>query len=149
MTSVSYTPDGRFLVSASPSDGIHLWHVKDGGGASLAPTTFLGPSTTQPFPYRTKQRKTPLVVTQPYSYKTATVWTAGVDQSLLGYNLHGGGGRPNKVLMGHLEDIECIVSQDNSFRILTGDKAGMILCWGRTSLDDESEEECIFRHIEK
>jgi WD40 repeat protein len=147
VTSLSFTPDGRFLVSASAADGIHLWYLQDGccrssQASTLAPTAFLGPSSTQPFPFRKKQRKTPLLVTQPGAWKSATVWAAGVGQSLLGYELHGRGGRPNNILTGHLDDIECMVSQDNSFRIMTGDKEGMILCWGR-SLDYDDHDEQI------
>ena len=126
---LSFTPDGEYVISASPADGIHIWHLQKGNDVGiLMPTNFLRPYDTLKHPLSNKQRKVPLIVTQPGSRKSGTVWI-GTDD-LLGYDIHGMGGRPQKVLLGHIDTITSIASQENSMRLFTGGADGMVLCWG-------------------
>lgn len=134
---LSFTPDGEYIISASPADGLHIWHLQKGNELGiLMPTKFLGPNDSLKHPLRKKQRKVPLIVTQPGSRKTSTVWI-GTDE-LLGYDIHGVGGRPHKVLSGHIDTVTSIASQENSMRLFTGGADGMVLCWGYDT--DENEE---------
>ena len=134
--SFSFTPDGEYIVSASPSDGLRLWHLQRGyNPAILMPTSYLGPNSLK-HPLRKKQRNVPMIITQPGSNKSGTVWLGNSD--LLGYNIHGMGGLPNKILSGHIDDVTAIASQDKSMRLFTGGADGMILSWG---CPDTAEED--------
>ncbi len=135
---LSFTPDGEYVVSASAADGIHVWHIQKGNDLGiLMPTNFLGPHGSMKHPLRRKQRKVPIAVTQPGSSKSGTVWIGTED--LLGFDIHGMGGGPSKVLSGHIDTVTAIASQENSMRIFTGGADGMVLGWGYEM--DESDEE--------
>ena len=62
--------------------------------------------------------------------KTATVWIGGRNAKLYGFSISGDGGKANKVLSGHLDDITAIASQDNIMRLFSGSRDGMILGFG-------------------
>jgi len=144
VAALSYTPDGKYLVSASGSDQkIHLWELQPGSeGGVLLPTMYLGPSDTAPHPIQRNQKKIAFYITQSGSERTTTLWVGGGSGScsLLGYALHGLGGRPDTTLTGHLDTITSIAMQENNLRLYTGCKDGMILSWGWKSnfvTDDE------------
>lgn len=140
VASFSFTPDGEYIVSASSADGLHLWHLQRGYNLGIMiPTCFLGPDSLT-HPLRKNQRKVPLIVTQPGSMKSASVWLGA--QDLLGYALHGMGGRPNKFLTGHIDNVTAIASQDKSLNIITGGADGLLLAWGCP--DTESEENDLY-----
>eukprot|EP00554_Chaetoceros_debilis_P001122 CAMPEP_0194089720 /NCGR_PEP_ID=MMETSP0149-20130528/35872_1 /TAXON_ID=122233 /ORGANISM="Chaetoceros debilis, Strain MM31A-1" /LENGTH=551 /DNA_ID=CAMNT_0038773755 /DNA_START=375 /DNA_END=2028 /DNA_ORIENTATION=- len=140
VASVAFAPDGNYIVSASTTDGLRLWDVKPGKDCGMMlPTRYLGVnhsavSTSQSHPLDQKQKKVPLQITQPGSFKSATVWVGGKNQQLLGYKLHGDefgdGGRPDKVLLGHLDNVSAIASQDIYMRLYSGGNDGMILGFG-------------------
>jgi len=134
IVSLSFTPNGESIISASPTDGLHLWNIQKGCNnfGVLQPTTFWGTGTDNlRHPIRKRKSTVPMLITQPTSRKTATMWL-GTDD-LLGYDLNGMGGRPNKVLSGHLGTVTAITSQDNSMRLFTGGSDGMLLAWGYES----------------
>jgi DNA excision repair protein ERCC-8 len=129
IASFSFSPDGEYIVSASPIDGMHLWHIQKGNNVGvMMPTCYLGPESLK-HPFRNKQRNIPLYITQPASNKSSTLWVGGA-HDLLGYDIHGMGGRPNRVLSAHLDAVTAITSQHNSMRIFTGGADGMVLSWG-------------------
>ncbi len=133
VASLSFTPDGEYIVSASPSDGLHLWHIQKGYRFGILETTkFLGPNSIR-HPLRKKQRKVPLQITQPGSNSTGTVWI-GTDL-LLGFDIHGIG-IPDQVLSGHIGEVTSIASQDQSMKLFTGGSDGMILSWGYDHNDE-------------
>jgi len=135
VASLSFTPDGEYIVSASPADGLGLWHMQRGYEYGiLGNTRFLGPDSLK-HPIRKKQKKVPLHITQPGSNKTGTVWI-GTDL-LLGFDIHGIGGIPDQILPGHLDSVTAITSQENSTRLFTGGSDGMVLAWGY----DHNQEE--------
>ena len=82
-----------------------------------------------PRPIQKKWRKVAFDMTQTGSERAAKIWV-GSGSLLLGYELHGLGGRPDKVLSRHLDNITSITMQDNYSRIYTRCKDGMILSWG-------------------
>lgn len=129
---LSFTPDGKYIVSASGYDQqIHLWDIQPGShDGVLIPTMFLGDSDSAPHPIERQQKKIAFHVTQSGSERTATLWVGGSGSLLLGYELHGMGGRPDKVLSGHLDKITSIATQENYIKLYTGCKDGMILSWG-------------------
>ncbi len=130
VTSLSFTPDGEYIVSASPADGLHLWHLQRGYRYGIMmPTCYLGPNSLT-HPLRKKQKKkVPLLITQPGPNKSGTVWI-GTNNEVLGYDIHGMGGVPNKLLAGHIDNVTAIASHDASMRLFTGGADGMILAWG-------------------
>jgi len=130
VSALSFTPDGKYLLSASGSDQkIQLWDIQPGSnGGVVLPTMYLGPSDASPHPIETNERLTSFLVSQPGSERTATLWLGGNGGLLLGYEVHGMGGRPTKALSGHLDKITSISIQEN-FRLFTGCKDGMILAW--------------------
>jgi len=91
------------------------------------------------------QRTVPLRITQPGSFKSATVWVGGMNKKLLGYAIHGDGGRPNKVLAGHLDGVTAITTQDNNMRLFSGGRDGMILGFGhRNEFEPDNDLEHTF-----
>jgi DNA excision repair protein ERCC-8 len=130
VTSLSFTPDGEYIVSASPADGLHLWHLQRGYRYGIKMSTcYLGPNSLT-HPLRKKQKKkVPLVITQPGPNKSGTVWI-GTNNEILGYDIHGMGGAPNKILSGHIDNVTAVASHDTSMRLFTGGADGMILAWG-------------------
>mmetsp|Transcript_11290 Transcript_11290/g.23093 ORF Transcript_11290/g.23093 Transcript_11290/m.23093 type:complete len:581 (-) Transcript_11290:42-1784(-) len=132
ITSLSFTSDGATLVSTSLDRRITVWDVDLSNGQSMAlPTSFLGPDLANPHPIDPNaSRRVAATIVQPGSRGTATLWLSGPSCSLLAYGIHGPGGRPDKVLPGHLGDIRAITSQDNALRLYTGGADGMILAFG-------------------
>jgi DNA excision repair protein ERCC-8 len=130
VSSLAHTPDGDYIISTSPSDGIKLWNVQGKAGRRLLPTKFLNSSPSPGHPLNRRQQNIPIYITQPSSAKTATLWVAGRNQMLLGYEVHGMGGTPNKVISGHLGNVSSIASQENCMRLFSGGSDGMILCYG-------------------
>ena len=131
LSSLKFTPDGNYIVSASPTDGLKLWDVQSGKQfGTLLPTRYLGPSASCPNPLDRMQRTVPMQITQPGSFKSATIWIGGKNTKLFGYAIHGNGGKPNKVLSGHLDGVSAIASQDSHGRLFSGGKDGMVLGFG-------------------
>ena len=123
VSNLSFTPDGNHIISASCTDGLKLWDVQSGKGfGSLISTKYI-------CQFDKNQRNIPLRITQPCNFKTATVWVRGRTKSR-GYSIHGDGGKSNKVLSGHLDDVTAIAAQDSAMRLFTGSKDGMILGFG-------------------
>lgn len=139
ITSLSFTPDGEYIVSTRPADGIKLWHLHQNNdsnnniGSILMPTCYIGPNNSLKHPLRNTQRIVPMLITQPGSNHSGAVWLVGAGNrpnDVLGYDIHGTGGRPNKVLSGHIDSVTAIASQEESMRIFTGGADGMVLAWG-------------------
>lgn len=143
VSSLRFTPDGNYIVSASPTDGLRLWDVQSGKRfGALLPTRYLGPTSSNPHPLDRMQRSVPMQITQPGSFKSATVWVGGKNRKLFGYAIHGDGGRPNKILAGHLDGVAAIASQDSYGRLFSGGKDGMILGFGnKNEFQPDVEEE--------
>jgi len=130
VSSLAHTPDGNYILSTSPIDGIKLWNVQGKAGRRLLPTRFLNSSSSHSHPFNRHQQKVPIYITQPSSTKSTTLWVAGRNQTLLGYEVHGFGGMPNKVISGHLGNVSAITSQENCMRLFSGGSDGMILSYG-------------------
>ena len=131
VSALSFTPCGNYIVSASTTDGLKLWDVQAGKGfGTLLPTRYLGQSASNQHPLDRMQKSVALRITQPGSFKSATVWVGGKNSKLLGYSIHGEGGRPDKMIAAHLDNITAIASQDNTMRLFTGSRDGMILGFG-------------------
>ena len=152
VVALSYTPDGRYLVSAGLDRAVRLWDLLPGlsspGGRSgppsagvLLPTAFLGPSESDPRPLDRGIRAVGLAVVQPGRSRTATLWVGHTQGDLLGYDLHGPGGRPDLTLAGHLGAVASIVAQEAEMKVFTGGADGMILGWGARGPLSESKEE--------
>ena len=126
IANLSFTPDGNYLVSVSSVDGLKLWDLQSGKGfGTLLPTRYTHPSP----PDRTRGT-IPLRITQPGNFKSATAWIGGSNMKVCGFSIHGDGGRANKVLAGHLDEVTAIASQDNAMRLFSGSRDGMILGFG-------------------
>mmetsp|Transcript_12934 Transcript_12934/g.24295 ORF Transcript_12934/g.24295 Transcript_12934/m.24295 type:complete len:567 (-) Transcript_12934:124-1824(-) len=136
VSSLEFTPDGNYIVSASVHDGLKLWNVQSGTNfGELLPTRYTGPGPSNilknPLDRLQPQRPIPLKITQPgCSLKSATVWIGGRNNKLLGYKVHGEGGAPDKVLAGHFDQVTAIAPQDNCARLFSGGMDGMILGYG-------------------
>lgn len=145
VSSIAHTPDGNYILSTSPTDGVKLWNVQGKAGRRLLPTKFLNSSPLHGHPLNRRQHNIPIYITQPSSERTTTVWVAGRNQTLLGYEVHGNGGTPNKVISGHLGNVSAIASQENNMRLFSGGSDGMILCYGnRNEFDPDREGSEIF-----
>ena len=137
ISSIAFTPDGSYLLSASTADRqLQLWDIRPGTshGSVLLPTSFLGITDDQqfcPLALHKDQMRVSLLVTQPGSMRTtATVWVSGYPTGeIIGYNIHAQG-FPEKVLQGHVYPVQCMTQQQSCMRIFSGDSSGMILGWG-------------------
>ena len=139
---LKYTPDGNHIVSVSNADGMKLWDVQSGKGfGSVQPTRYLGPSMSNPRVIDRTQRNVPMTITQPYGRRSASVFIGGRNRNLLGYAVHGAGGKPDKCLAGHLDGVTAVVAQDNYGRLFTGGKEGMILGFGNKNEFEEDDAE--------
>jgi DNA excision repair protein ERCC-8 len=126
ISNLSFTPDGNNIVSVSVSDGLKLWDVQSGKGfGNLLQTKF-----TYPRPSVRTNSMIPLQITQQGNFKTATAWVGGRNMKLFGFSIHGDGGRANKILSGHLDEVTSIASQENAMRLFSGSSDGMILGYG-------------------
>ena len=90
-------------------------------------------------------------ITQPSVARTATLWM-GQNQTLLGYDMHGMGGTPDKGLNGHLQTLTSIATSsfNDGVRLYSGGADGMILTWGQSpshnteNNDDDENDATLF-----
>lgn len=142
VSTLTFTPDGMHLLSASIYDGlIRPWDVS--GIASGSTGMPLIPLPLQIEGVSKKKSKAsskiPMVISQMSSIQSTALWYSH-DWSIHGTLLHQHTRIPPKVLSGHLNLVSCLTLRDDEYgggitsgELFSGSVDGMVLRWGLTN----------------
>jgi len=121
MAHLQYTQDGQSLVSLDIHGDLVYWDRTAATQFKPRPASFLGEGKTlQSNPTRT------LLVTP-----SNRIWmSSATSNNLLGYDLVQTGGRPRRILQGHLAPISSLAWRSSTHTLWSASQDGMILAWG-------------------
>ena len=122
MDAIAFSPNGRFLVSASDDESVRIWNLRD-GSSDIMPVT--GETT----------------YFLSVAFRPDGRYIAGGD---LGHSLWIWDSRRHKLVakwLGHTAGVRCVEFTPDGKWLMSGSDNGTVKCWDMTSLGTGSESQ--------
>ncbi|EEY59812.1 DNA excision repair ERCC-8-like protein [Phytophthora infestans T30-4] len=124
VTSLSYTPDGRFLLSKGMDDKLRLWNATSGEHQFM---NYTGVRRTQPRAARNVQMA---VVQEGDAWESTTVFVPnGSEGELCSYRVFGDNGAPLGSVTAHYQQITACLYRKTTREVYSAGEDGLIMKW--------------------